>query len=197
MSSSRSSHAGTTSFIQELDALGAVLNALGPLSEEAKAFVYRTAGERLNIASLPDVRKKDSLQNPQNGAGIESGMGNNSLDGVDPKQFLRLKKPQTELQRMACLAFFLTHARETPHFKTTDLTSLNTEAAGGKFSNPTVTIRNGMNQSRFFAPAGKGGLKQITALCEDYVNALPDQEGAKAVQANNRPARRKATKKKI
>jgi hypothetical protein len=97
---------------------------------------------------------------------------------------------------MVCLAFYLTHARATPHFKTADLTALNTEAAGGKFSNASATLNNATNQSHFFAPAGKGGFKQITACGEDFVRALPDQEAAKAASTAHKPLRRKSTKKK-
>lgn len=189
-----SSNSDSLEFGQELDALGTVLKALGPLDDDARAFVFRTAAERLHIASSGAEKRHATPPGIENGAG--AGSGSAALNGVDPKQFLRQKKPQTELQRMACLAFYLTHARGTAHFKTGDLTSLNTEAAGGRFSNPSVTIRNGTNQSKLFAPAGKAGLKQITALCEDYVNALPDQEAAKAAQSTNRPSRRKPVKKK-
>ena len=103
-----------------------------------------------------------------------------------PKDFLRAKKPASELQRMVCLAYYLTHALGKRHFKTQDLTALNIEAAGGKFSNPSATVRNATSQSRFLAPAPKG-TKQITALGEDYVEALPDQEAAKTVVLSQKP----------
>jgi hypothetical protein len=47
-----------------------------------------------------------------------------------PKQFLLEKAPQTDVERIACLAYYLTNYRETPHFTTLDLAKLNTEAAG-------------------------------------------------------------------
>jgi len=75
------------------------------------------------------------------------------------------------------------------------LTTLNTEAAGGNFSNASKTVGNATIQSRFLAPAGKGGLKQVTPLGEDYVRALPDQEAAKAVVTSHKSPRRKGKKK--
>jgi hypothetical protein len=192
MSADHSQQAHASDFSQELDALGAVLKALSPLDEKAKAFVFRTAAERLNISGNVAMKQEFSQESKNGGESPSTPM-----PSVDPKHFLKQKKPVTELQRMACLAFYLTHARGTPHFKTGDLTSLNTEAAGSKFSNPSVTVRNGTTQSGFFAPAGKGGLKQITALCEDYVNALPDQDAAKAAQSTSKPSRRKPSKKKF
>jgi hypothetical protein len=46
-----------------------------------------------------------------------------------PKEFLLEKQPSTDVERIACLAYYLTHYRETLKFKTLDLAKLNTEAA--------------------------------------------------------------------
>jgi hypothetical protein len=54
-----------------------------------------------------------------------------------PKQFLLEKEPRTDVERIACLAYYLTHYRDMPHFKTIDLNKLNTEAAQQRLSNPT------------------------------------------------------------
>lgn len=181
-------------FGKELSALASVLKALSPLEEKSREFVIRTAADRLSIAADATKHKKDqSNGSPSNQEGLAP---TDSLDEIEPKRFIAMKKPRTELERIVCLGFYLTHARKTPHFKTSELTALNTDAAGGKFSNPSVTVRNATSQSRFFAPAGKDGKKQITPLGEDYVKALPNVEAAKAVLASNRPARRKLSKKK-
>jgi len=47
---------------------------------------------------------------------------------MSPKDFLLEKQPRTDVERIACLAYYLTHYRATPHFKTIDLSILNTEA---------------------------------------------------------------------
>lgn len=182
------------SFGAELAALGTVLKALSSLGDDAKAFVYRTAGERLGIVTTTG---RSSNPPPVQPGGQRNGTPSAmSLDGVGPKDFLKSKKPLTELQRITCLAYYLTNARQSTHFKTADLTALNTEAAGGKLANASATVNNATNQSHLFAPAGKGGLKQITLLGEDYVAALPDQEAAKAAVASHRQPRRKAAKKR-
>jgi hypothetical protein len=181
-------------FSDELDALGSVLQALKPLDEQARAFVVRTAAERLQISGFVihgNGPKPPPMPGP--GPGIPP---NGVIAGQTPKEFLAAKRPATELQRIACLGFYLTHAQQKPHFKTADLTALNTDAAEGKLSNPSATVRNATTQSHFFAPAGKAGLKQVTTLCEAYVHALPDQEAAKAAISAHRPAPRTGTKKK-
>src|SRR3989442_956207 len=107
---------------------------------------------------------------------------NGSIDRQTPKHFLKAKLPKTDVQRVACLAFYLTHARNQPQFDTEAITKLNTEALGTRLSNPSAAVNNATNQNRFFAPVGNGH-KQITDLCEDVVNALPDQEAVKSVLA--------------
>lgn len=52
-----------------------------------------------------------------------------------PKEFMVQKRPRTDIERVACLGFYLTHYRDTPHFKTLDISKLNTEAAQPKFTN--------------------------------------------------------------
>jgi hypothetical protein len=170
-------------FGQELEALGAILKALGPLSEEARKFVLRTASDRLGIASVLDTPKDRSGSVSNTNSTPQSG----GLEGTSPKDFLRAKRPLTELQRIVCLAFYLTNALGKRHFKTQDLTALNTEAAGGKFSNASMTVQNATTQSHFLAPGPKG-TKQITPLGEEYVEALPDQDAAKTVVLSHRPS---------
>jgi hypothetical protein len=109
-----------------------------------------------------------------------------------PKEFLFHKQPKTDVERMACLAYYLTHFRDTPHFKTLDLAKLNTEAAQTKFSNAAYAANNATT-SGYLAPAPKGH-RQITAAGEQFVVALPDREAAK--QAIMTARRRKNARKK-
>src|SRR5258708_3272898 len=79
-----------------------------------------------------------------------------------------------DVERVACLAFYLTHYRETPEFTTLDISKINTEAAQRKLANATVAVNNA-SQYGYLVPAGKG-MKQISASGERYVQALPDYE---------------------
>jgi len=101
--------------------------------------------------------------------------------------------PKTDVQRIACLAHYLTQARSQPHFKTSDLTKLNTDAGGTPFSNASLAVGNATSLSKFLGAVGQGK-KQITALGEDVVAALPDQEAVKAVLATHRKPRKKRAK---
>jgi hypothetical protein len=108
-----------------------------------------------------------------------------------PKSFLAQKDPKTDLERMTCLAYYLTHYRSTPKFKTRELAALNTDAAWPNFSNPGVAVANA-TASKYLSPAG-GGKKQITVQGERLVDALPDREKVKNLPTKRR---RKSSKKK-
>lgn len=110
-----------------------------------------------------------------------------------PKAFLASKRPNSEIQRIACLAYYLTHARQTPTFKTAEVTKLNTEAALSKI-NVGRAVDNA-NKAFFLSPAGKGQ-KQITTRGEALVEALPDQAKAKEALNAQPGSKRKLGKKK-
>lgn len=188
-----------SSFSDELSALAVVLGALEPLDEEKREFVLRTAMDRLQINTTVGATHGNGFGQSRTPGG-DGGSHNGptpELARMNPKEFMRRKQPATDVQRIACLAYYLTHARNTAQFKTADLTKLNTEAAGGKFSNAAVAVRNATGLSGFLAPGG-GGRKQIAALGEDIVNALPDQEQVRVLIAGAKKRRRgRKPKKKV
>jgi hypothetical protein len=108
---------------------------------------------------------------------------------MSPKEFLRQKQPRTDVERVACLAYYLTHYRDTPHFKTLDISQLNTEAAQTKFANAAKSVNNASSYG--YLGATTKGNKQLTAAGESFVEALPDREAAKDAMANARPRRRR------
>lgn len=175
-------------FTTEIAALSKVLEALAGLDEADQAWVLQTAASRL---AVPDVVIGGGaqagvippVQPPPHGATID-----------DLKRFMRAKSPQTDVQRVACLAYFLTKSRKQPHFKSTELTALNTEAAEARM-NMSRAVNNATNQNRYLAPAG-GGKKQITKVGEDVVDALPDQEKAKLAEQKTKLRRKKAGRKR-
>lgn len=176
-----------TSYQRELDAIGVVLKALEPLDPTSRQFVLRTVVERLAITGVQT--------SGTGGPTPPGGLATTDLSNVHPKAFIKLKKPTTDVQRVACLAFYLTHGRNLPAFKTRDITKLDTDAAAGGFTHAGAAVRNATNQSHFLASAG-GAKKQITSHGEDVVNALPDQEAVKKVVAEYVPPRRHARRKK-
>ena len=49
---------------------------------------------------------------------------------------MKTKDPKSDLQRIAALAYYLTHGKNTATFKTRDLSTANTDAKGPKFHIP-------------------------------------------------------------
>jgi hypothetical protein len=112
-----------------------------------------------------------------------------SID-ISPKQFLLEKRPNTDIERVACLAYYLTHSRGQAQFKTEDIGRLNIEAAQVRFSNPAQAVKNALRKG-FLAEVSRGE-KQLSAIGEQYVNALPDREAAGAVFDSMAPRRRRS-----
>jgi hypothetical protein len=108
---------------------------------------------------------------------------------LSPKEFIMQKQPRTDVERVACLAYYLTHYRNFPHFKTVDISKLNVEAAQRKMSNPAVSVDNA-TKAGYLAPAAKG-TKQISAAGELFVQALPDRDAAKSAMTTSKRKKRK------
>jgi hypothetical protein len=124
-----------------------------------------------------------------------SGASRSAATGaLTPKQFVGQKKPDSNYERVACLAYYLTHNRDTPHFKTSDITKLNTESAH-HFSNPALFVRHATSTYRYLSAAG-GGKKQITLLGEAIVEAMPDRTKVAEAIAEHKPTRKRKAKRR-
>jgi hypothetical protein len=167
----------------EIEALSDVLTALSALqTDDEKRWVLETASTRVGVALATGASVSATTA-----GGARTATNNSSLT---PKEFMRSKEPKSDVQRIACLAYYLTNHRETAQFKSADLWALNTEAAGPKI-NMSRAVNNATAQNGYLASAG-GGRKQITALGEDVANALPNQEAVKAVEEQvGKPKRKK------
>jgi len=106
---------------------------------------------------------------------------------LSPKEFLLKKQPQSDVERVACLGYYLAHYRDQQQFNTRDISALNTEAAQRRFSNAAVPVSNATNYG-YLVPGIKG-MKQLSAGGEMYVEALPDRDAANEALAQSRPKR--------
>ena len=174
----------------DLAALGAVLDALEPLTEHEREWILRTAASRLGVPAMSSSPSTAPTGGSSVGtASVLLGHQQGATTGQTPKRFLAEKQPANDVQKVACLAYFLTHHRQQQHFKTLDLTQLNTEAAGARIGNPAQAVANATTVSGYLAASG-GGKKQITAMGERIVEALPDREAVRKVLAEKNPRRR-------
>lgn len=169
----------------DLEVLTTIVKALKDLDLETQKRTLQAVATFLGINELREYQADNYNSSPR----IVSFSENRDMSA---KEFLREKSPKTDIERVVCLAYYLTHYRNLPHFKTLDISNLNTEAAQPKFSNAAFTVVNATNAG-LLVPAVKGA-KQLSAAGELFVQALPDREAAKASIENMR-TKRKARKK--
>ena len=176
-----------SSLTATLKALGEVLDSLERLgSDDDKYWVLQTAATRIvPVGQTGGLPGAPPTRVPVAASAAATGMDSRAL-----KEFMRKKDPKTDVQRIACLGYFLDKYRQMPVFKARDCRALNVEAAGPSM-NVARAVNNAAQQSGYLAAAG-GGKKQITNVGEDVVDALPDQEKVKEVDAKkvSRRARR-------
>lgn len=184
----------------DLDALTRIISALRPLEREEQLRALRAVilflGLNVELAEAgaqrpaPSRTYSEPLSQPILGSFSEDRT-------LSPKDFLRDKKPNSDIERIACLGYYLTHYRDTPHFKTVDVSALNTEAAQPKLGNASMAVDNA-SKAGLLVQAIKGA-KQVSAIGEHYVQLLPDRDAArdylKSANLRKRPRRtvRKAT----
>jgi hypothetical protein len=173
--------------LNELDAIKTAVEALQPLDEEGRRRALSYISDRLSIPTGGAL----GAGSPGGQVALRVQDVPGDLATMQPKAFLAAKHPQTDVERATVLAYYLTHARGERHFKTRDLTDLNTEAAGQRFSNTSVAVNNAIRQNGYLAPGPKG-TRQITARGDEVVEALPDREALAAILAAQPKRRRRA-----
>jgi len=185
----------------ELDALNAIVRALKSLPEEVRSRAVESACNFVGVES-PMRATGYAIQTSSTPLAAtfrpsarDNHVGFGERVPLSPKEFLLSKEPQTDVERIAGLAYFLTHYRETPHFKNIDLSELNTEGAQPKFSNVSQAVSNAVRSG--YLVSAPSGQKQLSSLGEQFILALPDREAAKAAIERMQKRRSKgATKKK-
>jgi hypothetical protein len=181
-------------------ALVKVIDALETLDNADRQWVLQAAASKfaLSMQTLPTglAGGGSAGGQPHLGGGASDGSGaQRSIKQLDVKTFMKGKNPNSDIQRVACLAYYLNHARDVTAFKTADITRLNVEARGRDF-NITRAIDNASRATTgYLSPIGKGQ-KQLSAFGEEIVEALPSQETVKVVEANRKATKRGSKKKR-
>ena len=167
-----------------------VVKKLLPLDQYGRLRVYRTLGTLFDLEeSYPKVVGNVDNRIPANPSREPQF---SSSEKPTPKEFLIEKRPNTNVERVACLAYYLAHYRGIREFKTIDINKLNTEAAQPKLTNPSFTVNDAV-KTGYLTTAAKG-MRQLSADGEQYVAALPDRAAAKkAKPRTSRRSRRKTS----
>jgi hypothetical protein len=163
-----------------------------PISQEIAAQIFNLVMTGVATGATPPGTPPAS-GGTTGAAPTGAGAPANASGGPTPKQFIAQKQPENHCERVACLAYYLTHYRDAPKFKTPEIRQMATDAAT-KLSNPARDVANATSMYGYLVTAG-GGRKQITTLGEAVVEALPDREKVKAAIEAHKPRRRKKRRK--
>jgi hypothetical protein len=185
---------------ESTNALVIVVDALEPLENADRQWVLQAAASKfaLTIQALPAGATGGAgagVQLQSGGDPLGKSIVQGSIKEVDVKAFMKSKSPNSDVQRVACLAYYLNHARDEAAFKTRDITKLNLDARGSAFNVARAISNASRATAGYLSPIGKGQ-KQLTAFGEEIVEALPSQEAVKVVEANRKTAKRGSTRKK-
>ena len=181
--------ADSTSDAQTVQAFNDVAAVLIPLKANVRGRVHAAVGAALGLGDLPadplpakaakapkarpaapaprSAPKPAAAKVPQ--AAAPSG-------APSPKDFWADKKPTTDVERVACLGYYLSQHRGTKRFKAGDIRDLSAEV-GYKFSN-TMTSVNNTTRAGLLSAMSRG-IKQLSATGRRYVEKLPDRAAAR------------------
>lgn len=182
-------------------ALVTVIGALEPLNDTDRQWVLQAAASKFSVT----VQATGSQGNPgaagaatvnplaPMGGGATPADVQAAITRKDPRAFIRIKKPTTDVQRVACLGYYLVQTTGQHGFASKDVSKTHTDS-GGSSINMTRALDNATRAAKYLSNRGPRE-KQLTTLGEDVVNALPDQTAVKAVEDAAKGGRGKKGKK--
>jgi hypothetical protein len=177
-------------------ALVAVVKALEPLEDKDREWVQQSAASRWNLGSVSAITSPIPAIRTGGGpvvtasADVQSALAKN-----DVRAFIRLKRPNTDVQRVACLGYFLTQVSGQQGFSSKDITKAHVDS-GAPSINVTRALDNATRAAKYLSNRGPKE-KQLTTLGEDVVLALPDQQLVKEAEAAGKMRGKARAKKKI
>lgn len=176
-----------------------IADVLLPLKQDLRVRAHAMVGAFLGFSSTSstppeaDVSPPADADRPAPRRGPPPTRPTSRGEHPTPKDFLAQKRPNTDTERVACLAYYLTHYRATPHFKTIDINNLNGEASRRNFGNSAYAVNNAV-QTGYLSSVSRG-MKQLAKDGERYVDALPDRAAAKATFRSRKTKRKQGRKK--
>jgi hypothetical protein len=171
-------------------ALVTVVKALEALDETGRQWVLQSAANRWTLSlQLPSPAGGG---NPGGGGGTPNGANaadaQSAIVRKDARSFIRAKKPASDVERVACLGYYLLKTTAQPGFTSKDLAAAHTDSGGSKINMPRA-LDNATRQSKFLSNRSRSE-KQLTTLGEDVAEALPDRDRVNQIMADAKGARK-------
>ncbi|MGB7930400.1 MAG: hypothetical protein WCF61_19785 [Terriglobales bacterium] len=169
-------------------ALVAVVAALEDLNDADRHWVLQSAASKFTLTVQTAGGGGQAGAANTNTATVTPLVGTPTAADVqaaitrkDPRAFIRLKKPTTDVQRVACIGYYLVQTTGHHGFTSKDISTAYTDSGGSKI-NMTRALDNATRAAKYLSNRGPRE-KQLTTLGEDVVNALPDQAAVKNIEA--------------
>ena len=169
------------------DAAKTATDALEKLTPEDRALAIEMIARKLNVESV-------GAGTPSGPASKQPASRSNLKEDSTPREFMAAKRPSSDQDKVTCLAYYLHKFRNQLEFKPKELADINIEAGQRKLSNVSQSVGNASRPGLLVSASG--GNWQISPLGENYVEALPDMEAARAVLAGHKSGRAKSRRKK-
>lgn len=180
------------------EALVVIVDALEALEDADRRWVLQSAASKWAIglqqsANLGGLGGSSVIQPaphviPQNGGEADAAIARSDI-----RAFVRAKRPTTDVERVACLGYFLLKTTGQAGFTSQAINVAHVESGGSAINMPRA-LDNATRRSKYLSNRGARE-KQLTTLGEDVVEALPNRDAvAAAEQAAKAPRARKKVK---
>lgn len=179
-------------------ALVVVVKALEQLNDADRQWVLQSAVSRWNLVPPGLAIGTAGGANAVVGQGVVpvAATGPDTQAAIarkDARAFMRIKRPSTDVQRVACLGYFLVQTTGQQGFASKDIVKAHTDS-GGSSMNMTRALDNATRRAKYLSNRGPKE-KQLTTLGEDIVMALPDQQAVKDAEGGAKSRGEKRVKK--
>ena len=172
----------------ELNTVQLIINRLSPFEKETQIRLIKTILTFLKIKAEDIFGEHfQSRRSLGIGTSIQVSSESDAME-MSPKEFMLEKDPRSNVERVACLAFYLSHYRNLSHFKTLDISKLNTEAGQPRFTNAVEHAKGAIRRGLIVAAGNKR--RQLSAIGEQFIEALPDREAANRILKKLSPQRK-------
>lgn len=181
---------------KEIEAIGACLNALGPLDPKSRQAVLKYVSQRLEITT--PAFDTPALDTPPDAPlpGEHSEKDASAKDECHISELVEQKKPRSAIEMAVLVAYYLSHkaakSARKQTISTEDLTTYFKIADFKLPSSPQYTLPNTKNAG-YLDSAGGGEYKLNPVGYNLVVHSMPKTGKA---DARKRPAKKKASKSK-
>jgi hypothetical protein len=166
----------------DLEAVRAIIASLEPFEANDQERILRWVREKLGLVATSTVQASDRPSSPTDrGEEFQRAASNISERQADIRTFIDMKKPQSDIQFAAAVAYY--YRFEAPEqqrktvIKAADLQEACRQTGRMRFKNPATTLNNALKLG-YLDKGGERGTFVVNTVGENLVAmALPEGAG--------------------